>query len=91
VLCPEKVKGFESIGLSRRTVTKKLKRFRLIWEKQLSGYIKNFKYFSITMDESVDRYDTAQLLVFIRGVDKDFKITEELDFLRSLKGKTTGK
>jgi hypothetical protein len=91
VLCPEKVKDFESIGLSRRTVTKRIEAISSNLSNQLSGYIKNFKYFSITMDESVDRSDTAQLLVFIRGVDENFHIIEELAFLRSLKGKTTGK
>lgn len=42
------------------------------------------------MDESSDRINTAQLLIFIRGVDDEFNITEELACLQSLKGKTTG-
>ena len=42
------------------------------------------------MDESTDINDTAQLLLFIRGVDENFSITEELACMRSLKGTTTG-
>ncbi|KAJ8259903.1 hypothetical protein GJAV_G00174760 [Gymnothorax javanicus] len=41
------------------------------------------------MDESCDVRDTAQLLVFVRGTT-DFKITEELAAMRSMKGTTTG-
>ncbi|GBN88859.1 hypothetical protein AVEN_182340-1 [Araneus ventricosus] len=40
------------------------------------------------MDESTDINDTAQLVLFIRGVDENFKITEELACMRSLKGTT---
>ncbi|XP_067127527.1 general transcription factor II-I repeat domain-containing protein 2-like [Centruroides vittatus] len=42
------------------------------------------------MDESSDINDTAQLLLFITGVDENFCITEELACMRSLKGTTTG-
>ncbi|XP_023212005.1 general transcription factor II-I repeat domain-containing protein 2-like [Centruroides sculpturatus] len=42
------------------------------------------------MDESSETNDTAQLLLFIRGVDKNFCITDELACMRSLKGTTTG-
>lgn len=42
------------------------------------------------MDESTDRTDTAQLLIFIRGIDDSFNLTKELACLRSLKGKMTG-
>ena len=43
------------------------------------------------MDESTDCRDTAQLLIYIRGVDKNFNITEELAGMQSMKGRTTGK
>ncbi|GBM05345.1 hypothetical protein AVEN_46885-1 [Araneus ventricosus] len=42
------------------------------------------------MDESTDINDTAQLVLFIRGVDENFEITEELACMRSLKGTTKG-
>lgn len=39
---------------------------------------KDFKAFSIALDESTDASDTAQCAVFIRGVDCKLNITEEL-------------
>ena len=48
------------------------------------------KSFSLALDESCDVRDTAQLLVFVRGITPDFKITEELAAMRSMKGTTTG-
>ncbi|GBP09324.1 General transcription factor II-I repeat domain-containing protein 2A [Eumeta japonica] len=49
-----------------------------------------FESFSIALDESTDLSDTAQLAIFIRGVDKEFTVTEELLALQPLKGTTTG-
>jgi hypothetical protein len=42
------------------------------------------------VDESTDATDSSQLLVFIRGVGKDFEITEELAALQTMKTTTTG-
>ena len=39
----------------------------------------------MALDESTDIEDTAQLLVFIRGIDENFEITEELLSLEHLK------
>jgi hypothetical protein len=47
--------------------------------------------FSIALDDSTDASDTAQLTIFIRGVDADFSITEELLALHPLKGTTINK
>lgn len=90
ILCPEKSKEFESVSLSRKTVTTRIDAIASNLSTQLRQRIEKFKYFSVTMDESTDRSDTAQLLIFIRGVDDEFNITEELACLQSLKGKTTG-
>jgi len=40
------------------------------------------------MDESTDRSDTAQVAIFIRGVDENFQIAEELAALYPLKSTT---
>ncbi|KAL7882960.1 hypothetical protein SRHO_G00006180 [Serrasalmus rhombeus] len=37
-----------------------------------------------------DVRDTAQLLIFIRGINEKFEVTEELAALQSIKGTTTG-
>lgn len=90
ILFPEKIKEFESVSLSRKTVTTRIDAIALNLSTQFRQSIANFKYFSVTMDESTDRINTAQLLIFIRGVDDEFNITEELACLQSLKGITTG-
>ena len=51
----------------------------------------NFVWFSLALDESTDKEDTAQLLIFIRGINKKFVITEELLGLEPMKDTTTGK
>ena len=57
---------------------------------QLKSKSKEFEYFSIALDESTDINDTSQLLTFIRGVDSNFKITEELLSVSSMHRTTTG-
>lgn len=90
VLCPDKKKLFESVSLSRRTITSRIEKITVNITSQLTVKIESFVAFSITMDESTDVSDTAQLLIFVRGVDENFNITEELASLRSMKGTTTG-
>ncbi|PNF27480.1 hypothetical protein B7P43_G08243 [Cryptotermes secundus] len=89
-LCPDKTKDFETVSLSRKTVTSRIEVIDKNILSQLESRIAQFKFCSITMDECTDINDTAQLLLFIRCVDKNFSITEELACMRSLKGTTTG-
>lgn len=48
----------------------------LYLHKQVQERAKKFSYFSIALDESSDMLDTAQLLIFIRGINDSFEITE---------------
>ncbi|KAF0746212.1 Uncharacterized protein FWK35_00031889 [Aphis craccivora] len=57
---------------------------------KLCDRIQDFKYFSIAFDKSTDISDTAQLVIFVRGVNELFQITEEMLKLISLKGTTKG-
>ena len=59
---------------------------KLTFEKRAS----EFEYYSLALDESTDATDTAQLVVFIRGIDSKFNLTEELANLHSLNDTTTG-
>ena len=49
-----------------------------------------FKYFSICIDESNDLVDFKQLVIFIRGIDCNFNISEEFLDLIKVQGKSTG-
>ncbi|GBN24034.1 General transcription factor II-I repeat domain-containing protein 2A [Araneus ventricosus] len=90
VLCPDKKNNFQTVSLSRKTVTSRIEVIDKNLTSQLESKIGQFKFCSIAMDESTDINDTAQLVLFIRGVDENFEITEELACMRSLKGTTKG-
>uniref|UniRef100_A0AAG5D2H1 SPIN-DOC-like zinc-finger domain-containing protein n=1 Tax=Anopheles atroparvus TaxID=41427 RepID=A0AAG5D2H1_ANOAO len=89
-LCPEKKKLFETIPLSARTTVRRIEEISNDIEVQLKQKVSKFQWFSLTIDESTDVTDTAQLLIFIRGVNSEFEITEELLSMRSLHDRTTG-
>lgn len=45
--------------------------------------------FSIAVDESTDVSDTAQLLLFVQGINTTLEITEELVAMKSINGTIT--
>ena len=81
---------FNKITLSRRTVTRRVEILSRDICDTLKNKSKQFEYFSLGFDETNDITDTAQLVIFIRGVDKDMNITEEFLDLMSLHGRATG-
>eukprot|EP00102_Acyrthosiphon_pisum_P014337 XP_008184341.1 PREDICTED: general transcription factor II-I repeat domain-containing protein 2-like [Acyrthosiphon pisum] len=89
-ICPENKCLFEQVSLSRQTITRRIEDLGLNLFEQVQDRVKHFQYFSIALDESTDMVDTAQLLIFLRGVNANFEITEELGALESLSGTTTG-
>jgi hypothetical protein len=90
VMCPEKMHSFNDISLSSNTV---MRRAELISEDlrlQLISYGKNFKSFSLALDQSIDIKDVSQLSIFIRGISKDFEVIEELHKISPIYGQTRG-
>ena len=59
-------------------------------ESVLKEKLRTCVFYSSTLDESKDETDTAQLTVFVRGIDRNFDIIEELLSIASLKDRTTG-
>ncbi|XP_071200642.1 general transcription factor II-I repeat domain-containing protein 2A-like [Rhinoderma darwinii] len=90
LLCPESKAKFEKISLARRTVTRRVELIDEDIVSELNKKAESFKLYSLALDESNDIKDTAQLLIFIRGINDSFEITEELLSMESLKGKTRG-
>lgn len=90
VVCPQQKKLFEKISLSASTVTRRVEEIGEEIEQCLKEKIAKFVYYSIALDESTDISDTAQLAIFIRGIDCNFNITEELATLFPMKGTTRG-
>lgn len=58
---------------------------------QLSERSKDFIAYSLAVDESTNMTDTAQLAIFIREVDSNLHVTEEILNIKSMQGTTTGK
>lgn len=56
----------------------------------MKSLFEKFQLYSIAIDESVDSTDSAQLLIYIRGISSDFNIAEELAQVRTIKGTTKG-
>uniref|UniRef100_A0A671DNN0 SPIN-DOC-like zinc-finger domain-containing protein n=1 Tax=Rhinolophus ferrumequinum TaxID=59479 RepID=A0A671DNN0_RHIFE len=91
IMCPEKSQEFDSVSLSRNTVVQRIEDLSANIKHQLSDKTCAFDFCSVVCDESTDATDTAQLLIFLRGVDNNFCVTEELLDLSSLNTTTTGK
>ncbi|KAM3850917.1 general transcription factor II-I repeat domain-containing protein 2A-like [Vipera latastei] len=91
VMCPDQKQAFSNISLSRNTVVDRICELATDLQGQLVEKGKEFIAYSLAVDESTDISDTAQLTIFIRGVDSGLCITEELLDITSLHGTTTGK
>ena len=57
-------------------------------ERSLESKAANFKFYALAMDDSTDATDMAQLAIFIRGIDDEYKVTEEMASLVPLKDTT---
>uniref|UniRef100_K7GDH0 SPIN-DOC-like zinc-finger domain-containing protein n=1 Tax=Pelodiscus sinensis TaxID=13735 RepID=K7GDH0_PELSI len=90
-ICPEKKQEFANICLARNTVARRIEEISSDIKRQLTSKGVDFDFFSIACDESTDLSDTAQLLIFMRGVDDEMNVTEELLDLQSLTDQTRGK
>jgi hypothetical protein len=89
IIRPEKIL-ISSINLSRFTVSSGIDDISQMIETKLHDLSQKFEAFSTAVDESTDVVHTAQLAIFIRGVDVNFNITEELAALCSMKGSIAG-
>ena len=90
VIYPEKKKEFEKMSVSKRQIVRRLDMMAGDINVKLSERAAEFEAFSLALDEITDFSETAHVAIFIRGVDKDFTVTEELLTLQPLKGTNKG-
>ena len=90
VICPEKKETFAKISLSRQTITRRVEELGNSMEETLIAKARKFSWYSLALDESTVVRSTAQLALFVRGVDDDFEVTEELAAIVPMKGTTRG-
>nr|XP_006115076.1 general transcription factor II-I repeat domain-containing protein 2A-like [Pelodiscus sinensis]XP_025036450.1 general transcription factor II-I repeat domain-containing protein 2A-like [Pelodiscus sinensis] len=78
LLAPEKLRLFESMNLSRRTVSDGIKDETHDIEISQEDSAADFEFYSLAVDEVTDITGTAQLAIFLRGITSVFKIQEDL-------------
>jgi len=66
------------IQLSRQTVARRLDLMANKLISKLKNILKNAKAISICLDESTDIKDMGQLIIWVRVVTKNLKVTEEI-------------
>ena len=74
----------------RNSVVQKIVNLATDLTTQLEEKARNILAYSLATDESTDVTDTAQLSLYIRGVNPDFSVTEELLCMPSLHDTTKG-
>jgi len=89
-LCPKKSNLFKLISLAPNTIARRIENMESSIIQQVVRKAQHFRWYSLALDESTDVCDTSQLLVFIRGVDNDLNVTQELASLHSMHGTVTG-
>ncbi|GFR08065.1 general transcription factor II-I repeat domain-containing protein 2 [Trichonephila clavata] len=90
-MCPEKVNLLKTVSMSANTVARRVENIAENISSQLFDKNGHVEWFSLALDESTDVSDTAQVLIYIRGVDKSYEVHEELLDMYSIHGTTTGR
>ncbi|XP_041419118.1 general transcription factor II-I repeat domain-containing protein 2-like [Xenopus laevis] len=88
IICPEKKGDISKISLSHQTIARRTEDIGKSVERCLKSKAAKFKYYALAVDESTDATDTAQLAIFMRGIDNEYNVTEEMASLVPLKDTT---
>ena len=89
--CPDKVNLVNETCLSHQTISRRIDNFGDNIEGTLKDKLSACVLYSLALDESTDQSDIAQLVIFIRRIDENFNIIEEMLDLCHIKGTTTRK
>lgn len=82
---------FTNVSMSRNTVLDHICDMATVLRVQLIERCKNFIACSLAVDERTDVKDTAQIVIFIRGMDSNLCITWELLDVKSMHGTKSDK
>jgi hypothetical protein len=81
---------FETVSLSHQTVERRVAHMDEHVGSRLCNVTEKSVYFSLSLDGSADQTDVNQVLIFVRAIQSDFSVHEELLNLVSLDGTTKG-
>ena len=88
-VCSEKIKLFSDFSFSARTITRRIRKISENVKYNQKGCFEDLQ-FLIAIDESTDTTDTAQLAVFVSGVNGNFHVLENFVQLLPKVGTTIG-
>nr|XP_039254867.1 general transcription factor II-I repeat domain-containing protein 2B-like isoform X2 [Styela clava] len=71
--CPDKVNLVKEACLSHQTIGRRIDDLGDNIEGILKDKLSACVLYSLALDESIDQSDTAQLVIFIRGIDEKFQ------------------
>ena len=71
-------KQFETVPLSHQTVARRVMKLSEYMSAKTKDIVQQCKYYWLALDESTDVCEVSQLLIFIRTIDEEFTINEEL-------------
>ncbi|KAG5865525.1 hypothetical protein JTB14_035896 [Gonioctena quinquepunctata] len=80
----------ETVSVSHQTIARQVDHINQYVSKKLHDTVEKFEYFSLCLDESTDLSDNSQLVIFIRTIQNDFSVAEEMLDLIPLQGTTKG-
>ncbi|KAL3831818.1 hypothetical protein ACJMK2_023520 [Sinanodonta woodiana] len=89
IVCPENKGRLSNISLSTNTVAERISELSSNIYDQLCEKGKRFHAYSVALDESTDVTATAQLAIYVHGVDDKFEVMEELLKVTPMHGHTT--
>lgn len=84
------IRNVNSVPLSRQTITRRCRDLNEYVRIRLRHLMENCSYFSLCLDESTDITDMSQLLIFVRVVQNDFSVNEEVISISAMTGTTKG-
>ena len=74
--------------MSHQTIPRWIYEIGKAIKEELESREANFKFYALAKGESTNSIDTAQLTMFIKGIDDKYNITKEMAFLVPLKDTT---
>ncbi|KAJ3605365.1 hypothetical protein NHX12_027412 [Muraenolepis orangiensis] len=89
IVCPVNEGQLSNISLSANTVAECVSDLSGNIYHQLREKAKHFHAYSVALGESTDITETAQLAMYVRGVDHNFEVMEELLTVIPMHGQTT--
>ena len=78
LIWPSVINKFQNVSLSCTTIQQRIEDISENITEQLCHKAMKCSYYSLASDESTDSTDMAQLLMFVRSIDDNFNVPEEL-------------